>query len=72
MRLMEPDYLQGKTESSRAMRDLFLATAVVIANAYEGISKKERNTLKRYLGEAYSIDILDADRLKRGSAAPNR
>jgi uncharacterized tellurite resistance protein B-like protein len=64
MSLMEPDYLQGKTDSSRAMRDLFLAAAVVIANTYEGISKKERDTLKRYLGEAYSLDTLDSDRLK--------
>ena len=64
MSLMEPDYLQGKTDSSRAMRDLFLAAAVVIANAYEGISKKERETLKRYLGEAYSLDSLDSDRLE--------
>ncbi|MBU56433.1 MAG: hypothetical protein CL392_07895 [Acidiferrobacteraceae bacterium] len=64
MSLMEPDYLQAKTDSSRAMRDLFLGAAVVIANAYEGISKKERDTLKRYLGEAYSLDTLDPDRLK--------
>jgi uncharacterized tellurite resistance protein B-like protein len=64
MSLMEPDYLQGKTDSSRAMRDLFLAAAVVIANTYEGISKKERDTLKRYLGKTYSLDTLDSDRLK--------
>ena len=64
MSLMEPNYLQGKTESSRAMRDLFLAAAVVMANAYEGISKKERDTLERYLNQAYSLDTLDPDRLK--------
>ena len=64
MSLMEPNYLQGKTESSRAMRDLFLAAAVVMANAYEGISKKERDTLERYLNKAYSLDTLDPDRLK--------
>ena len=64
MSLMEPDYLQGKTASNRAMRDLFLGAAVVIANAYEGISKKERDILKRYLGETYSLDTLDPDRLK--------
>ena len=64
MSLMEPDYLQGKTDSNRAMRDLFLGAAVVIANAYEGISKKERDILKRYLGETYSLDTLDPDRLK--------
>ena len=64
MRLMEPDYLQGKTNSSRAMRDLFLAAAVVIADAYEGISEKERATLKRYLGDTFSLDALDANRLK--------
>ena len=64
MSLMEPNYLRGKTESSRAMRDLFLAAAVVMANAYEGISKKERDTLERYLNQAYSLDTLDPDRLK--------
>ena len=64
MSLMEPNYLQGKTESSRAMRDLFLAAAVVMANAYEGISKKERDTLERYLNKAYSLDTLNPDRLK--------
>ena len=64
MSLMEPDYLQGKKDSNRAMRDLFLGAAVVIANAYEGISKKERDILKRYLGETYSLDTLDSDRLK--------
>ena len=64
MSLMEPDYLQGKTDSNRAMRDLFLGAAVVIANAYEGISKKERDILKRYLGETYSLDTLDPERLK--------
>jgi hypothetical protein len=46
------------------MRDLFLAAAVVMANAYEGISKKERDTLERYLNQAYALDTLDPDRLK--------
>lgn len=64
MSLMEPDYLQGKTDASRAMRDLFLAAAVVIADAYEGISDKERKALKQFLGDAYAVDALDSTRLR--------
>jgi tellurite resistance protein len=64
MSLMEPDYMQGKTDASRAMRDLFLAAAVVIADAYEGISDRERAALKRFLGKAYAVDALDSQRLR--------
>ena len=64
MSLMEPDYMQGKTDASRAMRDLFLAAAVVIADAYEGISDRERAALKRFLGKAYAVDALDSRRLR--------
>jgi tellurite resistance protein len=56
--------MQGKTDASRAMRDLFLAAAVVIADAYEGISDRERAALKRFLGKAYAVDALDSRRLR--------
>ena len=64
MSLMEPDYMEGKNDASRAMRDLFLAAAVVIADVYEGISDKEREVLKRFLGKAYAVDALDVGRLR--------
>lgn len=64
MSLMEPDYMEGKNDASRAMRDLFLAAAVVIADVYEGISDKEREALKRFLGKAYAVDALDVGRLR--------
>ena len=63
MQFMEPGYLEGKSRSSRAMRDLFIAGAILIAEAHRGITEKERTVLKDFLGEAYSVDKLDSARL---------
>ena len=63
MQLMEPGYLEGKSRSARAMRDLFIAGAILIAEAHRGITEKERAVLKGFLGEAYAIDKLDSARL---------
>jgi len=63
MQLMEPGYLEGKSRSARAMRDLFIAGAILIAEADRGITEKERAVLKGFLGEAYAIDKLDSTRL---------
>ena len=63
MQLMEPGYLEGKSRPARAMRDLFIAGAILIAEAHRGITEKERAVLKGFLGEAYAIDKLDSERL---------
>jgi len=70
MQLMEPGYLEGKSRSSRAMRDLFIAGAILIAEVQRGITEKERTVLKDFLGEAYAIDKLDSARL--ASLLPQR
>ena len=63
MQLMEPGYLEGKSRPARAMRDLFIAGAILIAESHRGITEKERAVLKGFLGEAYAIDKLDSERL---------
>ena len=64
MGLMEPDYLKGKTEATRAMRNLFLAAAIAIAEVFEGISDSERKVLKSFLEEGYALEKLDSERLR--------
>lgn len=64
MGVMEPDYLKGKTETAKAMRNLFIAGAVVIADAFGGISDKEKEALKEFFEEGYSLDTLDPEQLR--------
>jgi tellurite resistance protein len=63
MSLMEPDYLQGKTEANKAMRRLFVAAAIAVADARSGISEEERKVLERFLDDI-DLDKLDSDRLR--------
>mgnify|MGYP000274132716 CR=1 FL=1 len=62
--------LEGKSRSARAMRDLFIAGAILIAEVHRGITEKERAVLKGFLGEAYAIDKLDSAKL--ASLLPQR
>ena len=64
MRVMEPDYMKGKTDSTRAMRHLFLAGAITIADAHEGISDQEREVIKKFFEKGYSLEKLDSNRLR--------
>ncbi|MGA1456662.1 MAG: hypothetical protein EBZ14_07455 [Gammaproteobacteria bacterium] len=63
MGVMEPDYLKGKTESARVMRNLFIAAAVSIANAFEGISEQEKAALSEFFEDGFLIEKLDPDQL---------
>lgn len=63
MSLMEPDYLQGQTDANKAMRRLFVAAAVSVADARGGISEQEAAVLKSFLDDI-DLDKLDAQRLK--------
>jgi uncharacterized tellurite resistance protein B-like protein len=64
MGLMEPDYLKGKTEATRAMRNLFVAGAIAVADAAGGISDKERQTLEEFFEDGYALEKLDPERLR--------
>lgn len=61
--MMEPDYLEGKTDVAKSMRLLFIAAAVAVANAREGISDKEKTVLKEFMGESFSVEALNVDKL---------
>ena len=63
MGLMEPNYLEGRTEAAKIMRQLFIAGAIAVANARDGIGEKEKSVLKEFMGEAFSLEVLNVDKL---------
>ena len=64
MRLMEPDYLQAKTNTSKSMRRLFVAGAIAVANAHDGISNAEKEVLKSFFSDNdLDIEKLNPERL---------
>ncbi|MGA9575013.1 MAG: M48 family metallopeptidase [Lysobacterales bacterium] len=63
MGIMEPDYLEGHTDAAKIMRSLFIAGAVAVANARAGISEQERAVIHKFLGESFSIKVLNIDKL---------
>ena len=64
MGVMEPDYMKGKTDAARTMRNLFLAGAITVADAHEGISDQEREVLKKFLEKGYALEKLDSGQLR--------
>jgi len=63
MGIMEPDYLEAQTEVAKLMRPLFIAGAIAVANARDGISEQEKAVLKEFMGEGFSLDVLNIDKL---------
>jgi len=63
MGLMEPDYLEGHTDVAKTMRLLFIAGAVAVANARDGIGEQEKSVLKDFMGEGFSLDALNIEKL---------
>jgi uncharacterized tellurite resistance protein B-like protein len=63
MGLMEPAYLEGHTETAKIMRQLFIAGAIAVANARDGISEQEKAVLKEFAGDRFSVDALNIEKL---------
>jgi uncharacterized tellurite resistance protein B-like protein len=63
MGIMEPNYLEGKTEVAKIMRPLFIAGAIAVANARDGIGEREKSVLKEFMGESFSLDVLNIEKL---------
>ena len=63
MGLMEPAYLEGRTEVAKIMSQLFVAGAIAVANARNGIGEQEKSVLKEFLGDQFSLDVLNVDKL---------
>lgn len=64
MGLMEPSYMEGKTEAATYMRRLLYAGAIAVADASGGISKKEIEIFEEFFGMGEFARTLDLERLK--------
>lgn len=65
MSLMEPSYLEGRTETAEAMRRLLFAGALLVANADGDISSDEIAVFNQFFGkDAFDADKLNMDALR--------
>ena len=62
--LMEPSYLEGKTEAAEAMRRLLFAAAIAVADATNGIADEEIKVFEEFFGDRAYSDKLDKGKLK--------
>ncbi len=65
MGIMEPSYLEGKTEVAEAMRRMVFAAAISVADASGGISEKEVAVFKEFFGDFAINDNLNLDKIKQ-------
>ena len=70
MSLMEPSYIEGKTEAATHMRRLLSAGAIAVANASDGISEEEIKIFEQFFGQGEFSTSLDLERLIKD--LPNR
>lgn len=64
MSLMEPTYLEEKTEAAELMRRLLFAGGVLVAAAHGDISAEEKKSLERFFG-AGSTEKVSVEAFKR-------
>lgn len=64
MSLMEPSYLEGKTEIAESMRRLLFAAAIAVADVSNGISEEERQIFEKFFGDRSLSDKLDIEKIK--------
>lgn len=62
--LMEPSYLEAKTDTAEAMRRLLFAGLIAVADAHDGITENELEIFAKYFGKYAFTDKLDIDRIK--------
>jgi len=63
MTIMEPSYLEGRTDSAENMRRLLFAAALSVANANGEISDKEIAVFEKFFGNRTFSEDLNLDRL---------
>jgi len=68
MGIMEPSYLEGKTEVAEAMRRMLFAGAIAVADASGGISEKEVEVFKEFFGKFALNDKLNLEKIKKTMA----
>lgn len=69
MGLMEPNYIEGKTETAIHMRRLLYAGAIAVADASDGISSEEIAIFEKFFGMGEFSRNLDLARLKEDLAS---
>ncbi len=70
MSLMEPSYLDARTDASIAMRHLLFAGSIVVANAAGGVSEKEIAAFEQFFEKGDYNDKLNPERI--ASELPQR
>lgn len=64
MSLMEPSYLDAKTDSAIAMRQLLFSGAIVVAHAENGMSELEIAAFEKYFDKGEYSDKLNPQRIE--------
>ena len=64
MSLMEPSYLDAKTDAAIAMRHLLFAGSIVVANSANGISEKEVEAFEKFFEKGEYSDRLNPKRIE--------
>jgi uncharacterized tellurite resistance protein B-like protein len=64
MALMDPIYLEEKSEMAETARRLLFAAAIVVAGASDGISEEEKSAFETFFGEASLGEELDFAAIK--------
>ena len=70
MSLMEPSYLDARTDTAIAMRHLLFAGSIVVANASGGVSDKEIAAFEKFFEKGEYNDKLNPERI--ASELPQR
>lgn len=65
MSLMEPSYMEGKTETATHMRRLLYAGTLAVADASDGISEEEIKIFEKFFGMGEYSKNIDLSRLKK-------
>jgi len=64
MSMMEPNYLEARTDAAIAMRHLLFAGSVVIASASGGVSDKEIEVFEQFFQKGDFSDKLNVERIR--------
>lgn len=65
MSLMEPNYLDARTDAATAMRHLLFAGAVVVAASSDGVSEEEIKVFEQFFKKGDFSDKLDIKRIRQ-------
>jgi len=63
--LMEPSYLEAKTDTAEVMRRLLFAGLIAVADAVDGVSSEELEIFGKFFGKYAFTDKLDIEKIKQ-------